>query len=334
MKLWLPGLALLAASSSVWADNYRIVQSNTLKLDVWVDNIKDNTPQSWCGPELPLRIVSSGDKTPKVLDNFMPRLGSLLESQCSKLKTVRWQLNDAQGKALANGTATKSGDWNPVVTPAAAPEQTPADTTAAATQTTVDTLPQGRPEDLSPPADRTPWLEFNLQDGCHLRTFWKGGADAKALFIPAKDDGICEKGGWLNGRSEVIQKGATGDQKIAVTFVHGFPIMGINAGADADRLLITSVNNERMVVSDGRSVQSWMILPYNREQNVWQAQGTVAVEISREQASDEARLRTRLDEVRKVWSSYVAPGTTLNILLVEALHPQLRDPAAGAYRAL
>ena len=113
MKLWLPGLALLAASSSVWADNYRIVQSNTLKLDVWVDNIKDNTPQSWCGPELPLRIVSSGDKTPKVLDNFMPRLGSLLESQCSKLKTVRWQLNDAQGKALANGTATKSGDWNP-----------------------------------------------------------------------------------------------------------------------------------------------------------------------------------------------------------------------------
>ncbi|MDQ9191049.1 hypothetical protein QBS68_15245, partial [Cronobacter sakazakii] len=129
MKLWLPGLALLAASSSVWADNYRIVQSNTLKLDVWVDNIKDNTPQSWCGPELPLRIVSSGDKTPKVLDNFMPRLGSLLESQCSKLKTVRWQLNDAQGKALANGTATKSGDWNPVVTPAAAPEQAPADTT-------------------------------------------------------------------------------------------------------------------------------------------------------------------------------------------------------------
>ena len=132
----------------------------------------------------------------------------------------------------------------------------------------------------------------------------------------------------------MIQKGATGDQKIAVTFVHGFPIVGINAGVDADRLLITSVNNERMVVSDGRSAQSWMILPYNREQNVWQAQGTVAVEISREQASDEARLRTRLDEVRKVWSSYVAPGTTLNILLVEALHPQLRDPAAGAYRAL
>ncbi|MBF3313812.1 hypothetical protein ISU77_16955, partial [Leptospira borgpetersenii serovar Hardjo-bovis] len=49
---------------------------------------------------------------------------------------------------------------------------------------------------------------------------------------------------------------------------------------------------------------------------------------------DEARLRARLEEVRKVWSSYVAPGTTLNILLVEALHPQLRGPAAGAYLAL
>ncbi|CCK16744.1 FIG00553836: hypothetical protein [Cronobacter universalis NCTC 9529] len=103
---------------------------------------------------------------------------------------------------------------------------------------------------------------------------------------------------------------------------------------DADNLLITSVNNERMVVSDGRSAQSWMILPYNSEQNVWQAQGTVAVEISREQASDEARLRARLEEVRKVWSSYVAPGTTLNILLVEALHPQLRDPARPRMRAL
>ncbi|ALB61090.1 FIG00553836: hypothetical protein [Cronobacter condimenti 1330] len=330
MKLWLPGLALLAASSSVWADNFRIVQSNTLKLDVWVDNIKDNTPQSWCGPELPLRIVTNGDKTPKVLNDFMPRLGSLLESQCGTLRTVRWQLNDGQGKTLARGTAVKGNEWNPVVTPETAPAQTAATEPPA----TTDTLPQGRPEDLSPPADRTPWLEFNLQDGCHLRTFWKGGADARALFIPAKDDGICEKGGWLNGRSEVTQMGVAGEEKVAVTFVHGFPIVGINANVDADRLLITSVNNERMVVSDGRAAQSWMILPYNSTQNVWQAQGTVAVEISREQASDEARLRTRLDEVRKVWSAYLAPGATLNILLVEALHPQLRDPAAGAYRAL
>ncbi|CCJ80071.1 FIG00553836: hypothetical protein [Cronobacter dublinensis 1210] len=220
------------------------------------------------------------------------------------------------------------------MTPAAAPEQNLTETTTAATSTPAETLPQGRPEDLSPPADRTPWLEFNLQDGCHLRTFWKGGADAQALFIPAKDDGICEKGGWLNGRSEVTQMGEAGEKKVAVTFVHGFPIVGINASVDADRLLITSVNNERMVVSDGRSAQSWMILPYNSEQNVWQAQGTVAVEISREQASDDARLRARLDEVRKVWSAYLAPGATLNILLVEALHPQLRDPAAGAYRAL
>ncbi len=33
-------------------------------------------------------------------------------------------------------------------------------------------------------ANRTPWQEFTLQDGCHLRTFWQGDASAPALFIP------------------------------------------------------------------------------------------------------------------------------------------------------
>ncbi|HEI3539051.1 TPA: hypothetical protein SI383_004644 [Escherichia coli] len=329
MKFWLPGLALLVVSSSVRADNYRIVQSNTLKLDVWVDNIKNNTPQSWCDSELPVRIVTRADKTPAVLDNFMPRLGSLLESQCARLKTVRWQLNDTRGNVLANGRASRSSGWAPVETPAVGAEQLMTDVTTEPGNTHT----QARPEVLSPPADRTPWLEFRLLDGCRLRTFWKGG-DAGALFIPAKDDGICEKDNWLNGHGEVLLKGAGGEQKLAVTFVHGFPVVGVKADVDATRLLITGVNNERMIVSDGRSAGSWMILPYHRDQNVWVAQGTVAVEISREQADDEAYLRARLEEVRNVWSGYVGPGTTLNILLVDALHPQLRDPAAGAYRAL
>ena len=58
MKLWLPGLALLAACGSAQAENYRIVQSPSQKLDVWIDNVEDNTPKSWCGKMLPLRIVT------------------------------------------------------------------------------------------------------------------------------------------------------------------------------------------------------------------------------------------------------------------------------------
>lgn len=322
MKFWLPGLALLALSAAAQAENYRIVQSPSQKLDVWIDDLADNTPQSWCAKELPLRIVANGDKRPALLKTFMPRLGALLENQCAELAVVRWQFTSPEGDLLAQGTASKTADWTPVVLP------------AAATDTAGEAAPTGRPEDLSPLADRTPWLEFTLQDGCHLRTFWQDNASLPAIFIPAKADGKCEKGGWLNGSSEVVQVSHNTQRKMTMTFVHGFPVSGLNTRADADSLLITTVNNERMVVSDGRANQSWMILPYSADLNGWLADGTVAVEIPRAQASDDARLRARLDAIRKVWSGYLEPGASLKILLVDSLSPLLRDPAAGAYRVV
>ncbi|HBI08565.1 MAG TPA: hypothetical protein DDY57_00145 [Franconibacter pulveris] len=322
MKFWLPGLALLALSAAAQAENYRIVQSPSQKLDVWIDDLADNTPQSWCAKELPLRIVANGDKRPVLLKTFMPRLGALLENQCAELAVVRWQFTSPEGDLLAQGTASKTADWTPVVLP------------AAATDTAGEAAPTGRPEDLSPLADRTPWLEFTLQDGCHLRTFWQDNASVPAIFIPAKADGKCEKGGWLNGSSEVVQVSHNTQRKMTMTFVHGFPVSGLNTRADADSLLITTVNNERMVVSDGRANQSWMILPYSADLNGWLADGTVAVEMSRAQASDDARLRARLEAIRKVWSGYLEPGASLKILLVDSLSPLLRDPAAGAYRVV
>ncbi len=105
MKLWLPGLApALLPQHRTQAENYRIVQSPAQKLDVWIDNIKDNTPQSWCKPEVALRIVANGKKNVSVLENFVPRLGALLENQCGKaLKQLNWTLNDAGGNPLAHG---------------------------------------------------------------------------------------------------------------------------------------------------------------------------------------------------------------------------------------
>ena len=155
MKLWLSGLALLLASTTVWAGNYRIVQSPSQKLDVWIDDVQNNTPQSWCATELPLRIVANGDKNPSVLNVFMPRLGTLLESQCSSVQLVSWKLEDPQGQTLAVGTATKNSDWAVIVAPVVSAEP--------------NTLPLSN--ESSPLADRTPWQEFTLQDGCHLRTF-------------------------------------------------------------------------------------------------------------------------------------------------------------------
>jgi len=122
------------------------------------------------------------------------------------------------------------------------------------------------------------------------------------------------------------------EKKVTMTFVHGFPVSGLSANVDADRLLITTVNNERMVVSEGGIAQSWMILPYVDSLNGWQANGTVAVEITRDVANDQARLQARIDEVRKAWTPWFEPGTRLNLLLIDSLRPQLRNPAVGTYK--
>lgn len=146
MKLWLSGLALLTVATTAQAENFRIVQSPAQKLDIWIDNIKDNTPQSWCKADVALRIVANGKKEVSVLENFVPRLGSLLEHQCSKLNTLNWTLNDPEGTTLARGTAAKAQDWALVVKQ---------QETAAATTTTSGAL---LPPDQNP--RRTPWRQI------------------------------------------------------------------------------------------------------------------------------------------------------------------------------
>ncbi|WP_336242957.1 hypothetical protein [Enterobacter cloacae] len=325
MKLWLSGLALLAVASTAQAENFRIVQSPAQKLDIWIDNIKDNTPQSWCKSEIALRIVANGNKDVSVLENFVPRLGSLLEHQCSKVNKLSWALNDPAGTTLAQGTADKAQEWKLVVK-----QQ---QTAPAATQTSGALLPPDQnAETNTVAADRTPWQEFTLQDGCHLRTFWEGGSSAPALFIPDSDTTRCGNGSWLSGHTVISQTRSGGQKEIAVTYIHGFPVMGLNQSVDPEHALITSVNKERMVFSTPNSDQSWMILPYDSALNGWKSNGTVAVEISRETASDDAKLQARIAAVKKVWSAWVTPGTTLNIVLIDTLRPQLRDPAVGAWR--
>lgn len=329
MKLWLSGLALLAVATAAQAENYRIVQSPSQKLDVWIDDIQDKTPQSWCKPDLALRIVANGNKDAAILDNFLPRLGSLLEHQCGKLQQLSWTLNDPQGKTLAQGTASKAKEWA-----AEAAAQQPLAISSASTPAGNALIPPDQsPEARSPAADRSPWQEFALQDGCHLRTFWQGGASASALFIPASGEAGCEKGSWLSGRTVMTQMRNGAPQETAVTYLHGFPVTGLSENVDPEKVLITSVNKERMVFSTENSDQSWMILPYDRALNSWKSEGTVAVEVSRDLASDEARLQARIDAVKKVWSPWLAPDAHLNIVLIDALRPQLRDPAVGAWRA-
>lgn len=336
MKYWLPGALSLLIASSAWAQDYRVVTSPKLKLDIWIDNVRDQSAASWCKNELPLRIVSSGTKNPDVLKNFLPRVGNLLETRCATLKTVHWKMNDQNGKTLAQGSAEKAQDWAIKVEPeapvaAAVPAQ-------AQAQAPVAEAPPAAPvvnaEDLSPPADTTPYIQFSLLDGCHFRTYWRSSAETSALFVPAKGGVTCGDDGWLSGESQIAQMGKGAAKNIRVSFLQGFPVAGLSSKAFGRSMQITTVNNERMVLSDEKSPQSWMIVPYAPEINGWQANGTVVVQISQQDARDESGLKARLDEVRKVWSPYLNNKSSLTIKLVDEIHPQLKDPAAGSFKTL
>jgi hypothetical protein len=91
-----------------------------------------------------------------------------------------------------------------------------------------------------------------------------------------------------------------------MTFVHGFPVSGLSESADADRLLITTVNNERMVASEGSLGQSWMILPYVPSERLAGERHRRRRSFSRA-GQRSGPLQARLDEVRKVWTPWFAP---------------------------
>jgi len=334
MKYWLPALSLLIASGA-WAQDYRVVNAKTLQMDVWIDNVKDQRPASWCRREIPLRIVANGNKNPVKVKELLPQVANLMSQNCAKLASFQWQLTDINGTALAHGSAAKAEGWLSkieVATPAPAAVPTTAPTAPAAAPVAETAAPVD-PADLSPPADTMPWIQFSLLDGCHFRTYWNSNSQTSALFVPAKGGVTCGSDGWLSGDSQIARLGKGAARKQQVSFLQGFPVSGLNSKAAGRDMQITTVNNERMVLSDERSPQSWMIVPYAPTLNGWQADGTVVVAMSQQEASDASTLKARLDEVRKVWSPYLTNGK-LTIRLVDEIHPQLKDPAAGAYQTL
>ena len=318
MKYGLLGLAALLLSSQAVAENYRIVQSPAQKLDIWIDDVKDNQVASWCQSNVNLRIVTKGDKSASVLDDFLPRVAGLMASQCKSLQQLHWQLIDGEGAKLATGSATKAQQWASVVTPPPVEQPVAVNT----------------PVLNSPPADTAPWLQFSLLDGCHFRTWWQHPAQTSALFVPAKQGLVCGKEGWLSGHSSLTQMGHGAAKTVAVTFLQGFPVAGLNTKSPSSELTITTVNSERMVLSNEKSPDSWLVLPFSTQFNGWQAVNQVVVQMPASEAADESALHARLQEVRKVWSPWIDSNTALKVLLVDQLHPELKDPAAAVYRTL
>ncbi|EFM19831.1 MULTISPECIES: hypothetical protein [Pantoea] len=325
MKYGLLGLAALVLSTQAYAENYRIVQSPAQKLDVWIDDVKNNQLSSWCNSTINLRIVTMGEKNPTVLKEFLPRVAGLMATQCKPLQQLHWQLTDPEGSEIATGSAARAQQWKTVVTPAAPQQQQQQPTTAAVP---VDALRNAAQ------ADTSPWLQFSLLDGCHFRTWWQHPAQGSALFVPAKQGLVCGSDGWLSGQSRLTQQGNGASAAIGVTFLQGFPVTGLSNQSSTAELHITTVNSERMVLSNEKSPDSWLVLPFSNRFNGWQAVRQVVVQMPASEAADESAVQARLQEVRKVWSPWVSGDGTLSVQLVEKLHPELKNPAAAVYRTL
>lgn len=324
MKYGLLGLAALLLSTHAYAENYRIVQSPAQKLDVWIDDVKNNQLSSWCNSTINLRIVTLGEKNASVLKEFLPRVAGLMASQCKPLQQLHWQLTDTEGSEIATGSAARAQQWKTVVTPPAPPAQQQPATAAVPADPLVNAAQ----------ADTSPWLQFSLLDGCHFRTWWQHPAQGSALFVPAKQGLVCGSDGWLSGHSRLTQQGNGAPAAVSVTFLQGFPVMGLNSQSPTGELHITTVNSERMVLSNEKSPDSWLVLPFSNRFNGWQAARQVVVLMPASEAADESAVQARLQEVRKVWSPWVSGNTTLSVQLVEKLHPELKDPAAAVYRTL
>ncbi|WP_428945956.1 hypothetical protein ACQK5W_08260 [Pantoea sp. FN060301] len=315
MKFWLPATVILLFASAVRAEDYRVVYSPSLALEVFIDNVASKAPRDWCQEAIHLRILSGESKESSVLNTFLPRVGNLLQNQCGKLTELPWQMTNPQGMVLATGTAAKEQGWRPIVL---------ADATAAATAS------NAAPLDISQPANSQPLHHFDLPEGCHFRTWWD--ENGQSLFIPEGKTLTCSTEGWLEGKSELTLASEGKNQLIPVQFYQGFPLRNVHP--EPDSLDIVAANNQRLVAAMETAPESWLILPFNPTLHVWSFEGTLLVKMDKNQATDAAALKKRIESLRQTWGGIVSPQIKINVLLVDELHADLADPAIGAWRTV
>jgi len=311
MKVWLPGAVALLLALNAQAEDYRVVYSPSLSLEVYIDNVASNAPNDWCKETLPLRIVSGKSSETTILNSFLPRVGTLLANQCGLLDVIPWQMTNKEGSVLATGSAAKLQNWRPIVQN----DVTASDNTAA-------------PLDLSRPADSTPLQHFALPGGCHFRTWWD--EKGQSLFIPDNAKQRCSTEGWLEGPSDMtlMSEGKTRQQP--VNFIQGYPIVDLRLTSTP--LEVVAVNNQRMIVTRPDADGSWLVLPFDAQQHVWRFNGMVLIKMDKNAGKDSDAVKTRVDSLRGIWSPQFMPQQKVTVLLIDTLHADLADPAIGAWR--
>lgn len=311
MKLWLPAIATLFMAFTAQAENYRVVYSPSLELEVYIDNVAGKTPDDWCQETLPIRIVSGKDQDSAILKSFLPRVGTLLANQCNELDVLPWQMTNGQGSILATGSASKLQNWRMIV-----------NTDAALAQRTL-------PDNLSRPADNQPLQHFALPNGCRFRTAWD--ERGLSIFVPDTGKQQCSSEGWLEGKSEITLSGGTQPQTLTVSFYQGYPIANLTL-ADK-RLQIVDVNKQRMILARSDAPDSWLVLPFDEQQHLWRFDGSLLIKADKATAQQDANaLTSRISTLLSRWATGMTSSQKVNVLLVDALRADRVDPAEGAWR--
>lgn len=305
MKFWLPVIAAMLVSLSVQAENYRVVYSPSLALEVFIDNVQSKATDDWCKKTLPLRIVSGNETDSEILATFLPRVGTLLANQCAALSETPWILEDKQGNTLAHGNATRQQEWRPVILKESSSPTSPA---------------------LSHPASPASLTTFALPDGCHFRTIWH--ASGLSLFIPALASTSCSADGWLEGSSELVVSEKEAHTALPVRFFHGYPLA--NLRSDTSQLQVVNLSNERIILGRSDAPDSWLVLPFDAQKHLWHFDGTLLIKADSQQAPDAARLA----KLRSLWETLLLPQQKISVSLVNQLEVDQADPAANAWRKI
>ena len=321
MKIWMSGLLALLAVPAAQAQDYRLAYSPSLKLEIYIDDVKSSQPEDWCRETLPLRIVAGGEKDPAVLDTFLPRVGNLIQKQCDTTTRLPFTLTDKAGATLAQGEALKSTRWQPTVLP-------PAEAAGPAATADGPAVPLA-PEQAGGNKPTT----FSLPNGCHFRTYWDATRDGSALFVPSGDSVTCTPDGWMTDRSDVSVTPSASAAPTALTFYRGFPLANLNPTSAA--LAVISADERQMLLSNhDKAPDSFLLLPFDRSLHAWRFDGRVILQIGRDEADNAATLKQAIEQAQAAYLPLLpAASTALTFLLVEKVSPET-DPAAAAYRTV
>ncbi len=313
MKYWMTGLVAMMAASGAHALDYRMAYSPSQQLEVYVDNVQSDAPVHWCDRSITLRIVSRQSTDPSVLNDFLPRLGGLVERQCPKATRLPWTMVDAPGNVLAQGEATKAKRWAPNA------------------KTLTPAVPPAVPV-TSPHADSAPLQTFELTPGCRFRTHWDNAGGGSALFVPT-DNALRCTDGWLNGNSSSTLHLNGQSQTSSLTFFQGYPLLNLSIGEQP--LMVISANRERLVLGGSRQATgSYLLLPFDSRLHAWAFNGTVIVEMPRQDAADAEKTELRVEQALSAWQPLLSQQSVLTFKLVESLATDRVDPASGSYKSV